>query len=47
MNGSRIVVGVILVVLIVAAIAYLGTIRNLNRNVQPQSGTQKIEQETH
>lgn len=47
MKGSRIVFGVILVVLIVAAIAYFGTISNLNRAVQPQSDTQKTEQNTH
>lgn len=47
MNGSRIVLGVILVVLLVAALAYFGTVGNLNRAVQPQSDTQKTEQETH
>ena len=47
MNNSRIIWGVILVILIVAAIAYFGTIGNLNRTVQPHSDPQKTEQETH
>jgi hypothetical protein len=47
MKSNRIVWGVIIVIIIVAAIAYFGTVSNLNRDVQPQSDTQKTEQETH
>jgi len=47
MKNSRIIWGVILVILIVAAMAYFGTIANLNRTIQPHSDTQKTEQETH
>lgn len=47
MNNKRIIWGVILVILIAAALAYFGTVGNLNRTVQPQSDTQKTEQETH
>jgi hypothetical protein len=47
MKSNRIVWGVIIVIIIVAAIAYFGTVSNLNRAVQPQSDTQKTEQETH
>ncbi|HWU64421.1 MAG TPA: hypothetical protein VN112_20580 [Ensifer sp.] len=47
MNGNRIVWGIILVILVVAALAYFGTAGNLNRAVQPQGETQKTEQETH
>lgn len=43
MNNKRIIWGVILVILIAAALAYFGTIGNLNRTVQPQSDTQKTE----
>lgn len=47
MNNNRIIWGVILVILIVAALAYFGTVGNLNRAVQPPSDAQKTEQETH
>lgn len=47
MNNSRIIWGVVLVILIVAAFAYFGTMGNLNRAVQPKADTQKTEQETH
>lgn len=48
MNNNRIVWGVILVVLIVAAIAYFGTVRNLDRGAAPSpADPQSTEQETH
>ncbi|HZG29904.1 MAG TPA: hypothetical protein VE079_15730 [Ensifer sp.] len=47
MKSNRIVWGVILIILIVAAIAYLGTTRNMSSSIQPQSDTQKAEEETH
>lgn len=47
MNNSRIIWGIVLVILVAAVIAYFGTAGNLNRTVQPQADTQKTEQETH
>ncbi len=44
MNGKRIVWGIVLVILIVAAVAYFGTVRNLNRSIQPPPAeTQKTQ----
>ncbi|SOC81897.1 hypothetical protein SAMN05421890_0285 [Ensifer adhaerens] len=47
MKSNRIVWGVILVILIVAAIAYLGTTRNMSSSIQPQSNTQNAEEKNH
>ncbi|MET3615025.1 bacteriorhodopsin [Rhizobium aquaticum] len=46
MNNNRIVWGVILVILIVAALAYFGTVANLNRAVKAGPNTQKTGQGT-
>ncbi|MCD2178110.1 hypothetical protein [Rhizobium sp. C1] len=46
MNNNRIVWGVIVVILIVAALAYFGTTGNMNRGVQTQPDTQTTQPQT-